>query len=382
MSASTRIIAAVLVVLALLLGVLSIFVGRRPAPVATSAVPAPVATFPVVIASRLLPAGQPIAPDAVRVIQLPVQPTGAYTKVEEVVGHTPRVPIDSGLPLTLSGLAQGLTLTLKPGERGVAVPVDEVSGAGNAVQAGDYVDVFVTMKAPETGATGGQNDRNIARLLISRARVLAYGASSLTNGAPAQGTAPAPGANAQAMVDQQRQMARSAVLAVPVDQVDGLVLATQMGRLTLALRFPEDGGAVDSALFQAPGPVVRARSDLPAAERDRLAAPDNKAFAGMDSVGLAGGVSLPAAMATVPALPDASTTIRSSRLGARGGMAHARGYVEVIRGMDISREAANGSTPRSAVGTPPLPGLSAGMDQATIPLPSPSSVINSSGGGR
>lgn len=378
MSTSTKLIAAALVALAILLGVLSLFVGRRPAPAAAEVAVAPVATFPVVIASRLLAAGQPIPADAVRVIQLPVQPTGAYTKVEEVVGHIPRVPIDTGLPLTVNGLAQGLTLTLKPGERGVAVPVDEVSGAGNAIQAGDYVDVFFTMKAPDAGSGGGANDRNIARLLVSRARVLAYGTSSLSNGAaPAvQGGTPAPGTNSQAMIDQQRQMARSAVLAVPVEDVDALVLATQTGRLTLALRYPEDGGVVESALFQAPAPVVRARPDLPAAERGRLGAPDNRAFAGIDSIGLGGGLSSP--MSAVPSpvgMPSGAATVRAPLRRAPGNS----GVVEVIRGTDISREAANGSGGRTSgsAGQPAPTGIS---NVGAMPPPLPAGMLNSAGG--
>ncbi|WP_347554372.1 Flp pilus assembly protein CpaB [Robbsia sp. KACC 23696] len=380
MSTPTKLIAAALVILAILLGVLSIFVGRRPAPAALGTAVTPVATFPVVIASQLLPAGQAISADAVRVVQLPVQPTGAYTKVEEVVGHIPRVPIDTGLPLTINGLAQGLTLTLKAGERGVAVPVDEVSGAGNAIQAGDYVDVFFTMKAPEAGtagAGGGPSDRNIARLLVSRARVLAYGASSLTNGAApaAQGGTPAPGTNSQAMIDQQRQMARSAVLAVPVEDVDALVLATQAGRLTLALRYPEDSGVVQSALFQAPAPVVRARSDLPATERSRLLDPDNRAYAGIDTLGLGGGLSSP--MSAVP-LPSAVPTVRTPRAGGR-----APGLVEVIRGTDISHEAANGTTGRTSGGTAgqSMPAATDG-GAGTTPPPLPAGLMNGSGGAR
>lgn len=376
MSTPTKLIAAALVALAILLGVLSLFVGRRPPPAAADVAVVPVATFPVVIASRLLAAGQPITADAVRVILLPVQPTGAYTKVEEVVGHVPRVPIDIGLPLTVNGLAQGLTLTLKPGERGVAVPVDEVSGAGNAIQAGDYVDVFFTMKAPETGAGGGMNDRNIARLLISRARVLAYGTSSLSNGAApaAQVGTPAPGTNSQAMLDQQRQMARSAVLAVPVEDVDALVLATQTGRLTLALRYPEDSGVVESALFQAPSSIVRARANLPAAERDRLTAPDNRAFAGLDSTGLSGGLSsavpAPVGIPSAAAAPSSSPRRRTSTYS---------GVVEVIRGAEVSREAANGSSgrPADSTGQPAPSGATSAM-----PPPLPAGLLNPTGGAR
>jgi pilus assembly protein CpaB len=318
MSASTRIIAAVLLVLAIVLGVLAFFVGRRPvAPPAIAAASAPpAATFPVVIANRPLEAGQSIPGDAVRVVQFPVQPTGALSKVEDVIGHIPRVGIDPGIPLTENSLSAGLPLDLKPGERGIAVPVDEVVGAGNAIQAGDFVDVFVTVRAPlaiPNNPAGG--DRSVARLLLAKLRVLAYGTDSLS-----------PAASAQRQQGQPRSQARSAVLAVPVQDANDLILASQTGKLTLALRYPKDNALPDPDLFVAPERIFPSKPNLQADAKAQLDSPENQAFAGFDTGALIG--------SSDGAPPKGAPR----RVIARGpARPVASDYVEIVRGTEIQR---------------------------------------------
>lgn len=341
MSASTKIIAAVLVALALLLGVMAVLVGRRPVPAGTEAgVPAvQVQTFPVVVAARELNAGDVIASSAVRVVQMPVQPQGAYSRIQDVIGHTPRVGVAKGIPLTESGLNQGLPLSLKVGERGVAIAVDEVTGAGNSVQAGDYVDVFIIVKASDASLSAPGTERMVARLLLSRLRVLSYGTDSLVP-STAQPTE-------ISSRDAQRQQARSAVLAVPVADVDKLVLASQTGRLMLALRYPEDLQVPDPALFELPSPVLTPRAGLSASARDAVNAPVNTAFAGTDSpalVGVASSGSRSANASSLPAPlpgammgnPNGSTALPTVMSPFSSGRS-----VEVIRGGELKRESVN-----------------------------------------
>ena len=120
---------------------------------------------------------------------------------------------------------------LQPGERALAVAVDEVSGGGNRILPGDFVDVFFMLdKSSEVQA--GQ-----ARLLQSQLRVLAYGANSLDG--PEEKSLLQQGAPAQP--------AKTAVLAVPVERVSELMLASRAGRLQLALRPLGDAGVPDIA---------------------------------------------------------------------------------------------------------------------------------------
>ncbi|MCY0388174.1 Flp pilus assembly protein CpaB [Robbsia sp. Bb-Pol-6] len=317
MTTSIRITASILVFLAVVLGILAFVVGRRPVPpLATAPVAiAPARTFPVVVADRALLAGQPIPADAVRVVQMPVYPTAAHSRVADVVGQVPRVVINSGMPLTEGILHQGLPLSLRTGERGVAIPVDEVVGAGNAIQAGDRIDVFFTIRAPD-GAT--QNpDRTVARLLLANLRVLAYGSDSL-----------APVAQA-ANRDTLRSQARSAVLAVPVADVDALILAAQVGKLTLALRFPLDPETPAPDLFAAPRPGLAMRDPSSADARLRADTPVNRAFAGVDSASLDGAPVVRVALAPVPVVGA----------GGHGVSRPAQTRdVEVIRGVDVKHQ--------------------------------------------
>ena len=334
----------VLVLLAVILGILAFVVGRRPPPVSGPQVHAgpSIPTFPVVVAAHALDAGRSIDADGVRVVQLPVQPTGAFARTQDVIGHVPRVAIPSGLPLTENGLNQGLPLTLTSGERGVAIPIDEVAGVGNGVQAGDYVDVFYSARAP--GAANGVqgSDRAIARLLLARVRVLAYGVDSLVPSASASGGSPL-------NRDTMHAQARSAVLAVPLADVAELVLATQSGKLTLALRYPDDKQEPDKDLFASPANVLSTRADLSAVQLAQLKRPENSAYAGVDSLSLVGQTLGDAGRAQPPLpggtiedhLPAAAPRAPRSR---RAPAPVSDGLIEVIRGGDIKREASDGSS--------------------------------------
>ena len=68
-------------------------------------------------------------------------------------------------------------------------------------------------------------------MLLSRLRVLAYGAGAVNEAKRAEG--------AEQMM-ARREGAKTAVLSVPLEQVSKLVMAQQAGRLALALRNPRD----------------------------------------------------------------------------------------------------------------------------------------------
>ena len=296
----TRIAAVLLIALAVLLAIIAFSLGRRamkPAsqPVAANAsssgsteTAAPAASS-VVTAADALPAGQPITAAALRLAGNPQPPAGSYTHTNAVIGDIPLVDIPAGTTITNGLLAHGVALALKPGERALALPVDELAGAGNRILPGDYVDVFLSLKP--TQATGNDHTKEFtqARLLLSRLRVLAYGSQDLPSAAPA--------ANQPTSADKSSSKPdnatpppppHTAVLAVPVELVDRLLLGTQDGKLSLALRHPDDSGQPDDALFPQPRPVLAPLASLGAEQRQQLEAPENRAYAGIDGSGLAG----------------------------------------------------------------------------------------------
>ncbi|WP_426270209.1 Flp pilus assembly protein CpaB [Dyella kyungheensis] len=287
----SRIAALVLVVLATVLALVAFTLGKRrpdqdtPPPVAAAPVtapPVPVApakTAHAIVAAQALPAGEVIPAAALRDIAVSTAPEGSYGQIELLVGQVPRVDIPEGTVVTSALLANPIAMQLRPGERALAVPVDEVSGVGYRVQPGDYVDVVVTLKMEELNPAAMGRQHTDSRLLAARLRVLAYGARDLPNVSQ-----PTPATKNEAT----EAAAKMAVLAVPLAEVDPLVLGLQAGKVSLALRHPGDPGMPSDLLFPLPPTVLAPRSDLSAEQRAWLLTPENRAFAGVEDAGLLG----------------------------------------------------------------------------------------------
>lgn len=325
----TKIIAAVLVLLAIALGGYAWVLSRQPAkpppvaaaPAAASSSTARVRTFPVVVAVKPVAAGQAIVADAVRVEQLPINPAGAFKDTTAVIGRVPVFDLGEGTPLVEGQLVSGLALRVEEGERAVAVKADEVMGVGNKVQPGDFVDVFVMLKSD-----GKDVDRTQTRLLLARKRVLAFGNASL-DGLPSKA---ADGRGAPQQQQQRADAARTAVLAVPVAEINRLALGESAGRLLLALRNPLDTSLPDPALLAELPPALQPpaprRGEAPRGPLEGL----DSAQAGLTAVDLVtgGGAAGRRLLAESRAPAAAAGTPRpASGAVARPGM-----EVEMIRG--------------------------------------------------
>ncbi|PRH40495.1 Flp pilus assembly protein CpaB [Burkholderia vietnamiensis] len=301
----TKIIAGLLIAIAVLLGIYAWMLGRS----APASVPAPqVVTAnaaPVVIATHALPAGQPIPADALKVQSISPVPTGAFMDPTMVAGRVPACDIPASAPITPDALVSGLAEDIQPGERAIAVRVDETNAVGNRLRPGNFVDVFLNLKREGGGAMfDGEVSQTQARLLMSKVRVLSFGdatperdSGSTTNGS-----------------NGQPSNARIAVLAVPTAQVDALTLGEATGRLTLALRNPRD----DELAMQ----TVAVRTD------NKLS-PSALAAAGVSLQQLSGTQrNAAAANVNVPPLPSHLQPAVRSAAGATGS----GGSIEVIRG--------------------------------------------------
>lgn len=295
----TRIAALLLVVVAVVLAIAAFTLGRhasRPTVVqangtgttASHSDASQAAMASVVAAASALPAGQPIAASALHLVSVPQAqvPPDSYTSVDAVAGDVPLVDIPADTKITANLLAHGVAMELKPGERALAVPVDELTAAGNRVLPGDYVDVFLSLKPNAAGGYGEKKETTQTRLLLSRLRVLAYGSHNLPQPKTAADTASA--SDKAKTTGNPPPPPHTAVLAVPVNEVDQLLLGTQDGKLSLALRHPEDTGKPDSSLFPPPRRVLAAAARLTPEQRHALDDPENQAYAGIDGAGLAG----------------------------------------------------------------------------------------------
>ncbi|CAI8696327.1 Flp pilus assembly protein CpaB [Burkholderia pyrrocinia] len=296
----TKIIAGLLIAIAVLLGIYAWMLGRSsPAPVPAQqiAVANPVS---VVIAARTLPAGQPIAADALKVQPTASMPVGAFGNPGELVGRVPTRDIPVSSPVVSGALVSGLAEDVQPGERAIAVRVDETNAVGNRLRPGNFVDVFLNLKREASSSMfDGEISQTQARLLLSKVRVLSFGdaTSERDSGNNTNGN------------NGQPSNVRIAVLAVPTAQVDALTLGEASGRLTLALRNPRD----DELAMQ----TVAVRTD------NKLS-PSGLAAAGISLQQLSGTQRNAVANVNVPPLP--SRLPPSVRPGGGGG------GVEVIRG--------------------------------------------------
>ena len=294
----TKIVAGLLIAIAVLLGIYAWVLGRSVSS-PTPAQPMVAATaVPIVIATRALPGGQPIPADALKIQATAPAPAGAFSDLVPLVGRVPIRDIPASTPVVADALVSGLAEDVQPGERAVAVRVDETNAVGNRLRPGNFVDVFLNLKR-EVGSTmlDGEVSQTQARLLLSKVRVLSFGDATAerdsgnNNGGNGQPTG-----------------ARIAVLAVPTAQVDALTLGEATGRLTLALRNPRD----DDLALQ----TVAVRTD------NKLS-PSALAAAGVSLQQLSGTPRTPVASTNLPPLPShLPPPVRPS-----GG-----GGIEVIRG--------------------------------------------------
>ncbi|WP_294995898.1 Flp pilus assembly protein CpaB [uncultured Stenotrophomonas sp.] len=332
----TRIAAVALIGLAVLLAVIALMIGRKPATPAAAApiVHGEVAAITVVEAVARLPAGEPITANGLRLAQRTAPVAGAASSIAAVVGKVPVQDIAEGTAISSSALAQGFSLQLRPGERALAVPVDELVGAGNRILPGDFVDVFLNLRTAQANS-GGPAETAQTRLLLSRLRVLSYGQQDIAPVA-SESTAGNEGdsrndpraaditgsGSSHATASEATQPARSAVLAVPVADANRLLLGAQQGKLFLALRNPADTGLPDLALFPQARGVIDPLRGLDAEQQLALQRPENHAFAGIDGDALAGRGNRP--VRTPPEGPAPASAPRRSAPRASG--------IEIIRG--------------------------------------------------
>lgn len=107
----------------------------------------------VVAATKPLTAGSPIAADSVALVDWPANlpVSGAFTKLEDVIGRSVIYPIDEHQPILDHDVAQagsgiGLTVKIPEGMRAVSVRSSDVIGVAGFLYPGSHVDVLVTSK--------------------------------------------------------------------------------------------------------------------------------------------------------------------------------------------------------------------------------------------
>lgn len=237
----------------------------------------------IAVAAQDMEFGTPLNSDNVQLASWPADsvPQGAYRDAD-----VPRListrnvairPIARGEPILLSRISERAVLSanIPEGMRAVTVPVDAVSGVAGFVTPGDVVDVLLTRQIPGEGASG---DDKMTTLILESVPVLAI----------------------DLRADEQNAEAaegKTATLQANPRDAQKLVLATQVGRLSLALRNIEslDNGSRATVTTRdlGGGYYIRGRSTAPA----------------QPSVAVAGGQPSAAVAAAAPRRPSGPTMV-------------------------------------------------------------------------
>ncbi|WP_101674165.1 Flp pilus assembly protein CpaB [Alloalcanivorax mobilis] len=123
-----------------------------------------------------------------------------------------------------------LQAALPDGFRAMAIPVDDVTGAGGLLQPGDLVDVVSAFRRSD-------QDKPVALVMLRRVPVLAV------RGVLSQGADPAG--------EENRRRNNTVVLSVPEARIPALMLASAEGSLRLAVVGGEERNAVEDPLASA-----------------------------------------------------------------------------------------------------------------------------------
>jgi pilus assembly protein CpaB len=247
---SNRLILLIGVFLAIVAFVSVILISR---PTETEGPPVPT-ELATVVAVVNIPLGTQITADMIREDTLPVENrlAGSFGATSEVIGRTVTREIVAEAQVTeadFSATITGPVSDLIPATyRSIAVQVDQVSGVGTLIKAGDRVDMVVGFtgdkfpvisvdpEAPEgTGITAvsGLNSTSV-KLLLQGMQVIG---TLLPPPTTVEGQPPAEGGEAPATLTGQQEIV---LLSVTAQQAEIIKFAQMDGSISLILRSPDD----------------------------------------------------------------------------------------------------------------------------------------------
>lgn len=204
-------------------------------------------TVPVVVAVRDLYMGLPISPDDVVVRNVipemvPSEPT--FGDLEKVLGRTPRERILANEPIREERLASanagvGLNAIVTPGKRAMTIATDTETAVAGLLNAGNFVDVIVTIKPEDPTAIGA---KFVAETILQEIKVLAVGSNLGGNAAK---EAEAKDAKKKKS-DTTKKMKPSITVEVTPEEAEKLALAQSRGDIHVVLRSDIDILQIDS----------------------------------------------------------------------------------------------------------------------------------------
>lgn len=195
--------------------------------------------------ARALQAGEILKTDNLEMIDWPVSSpiTGAFSRIDEVVGRVVLYPLDKGQPileryLALPGSGGGLAGRIPDGMRALALRSDEVVGVAGFLLPGSHLDVLVTYRADKS-------PEPVTTTVVQDAEVIAAGHQMEPDpaGKPATVTV--------------------VTLLLTPEDAERAVLASTQGSIHFVLR----NGSDKSRTHGAPIPLSQLSGELPGADQ-------------------------------------------------------------------------------------------------------------------
>jgi pilus assembly protein CpaB len=191
-------------------------------------------TQDVIVAAKEIPAGTALTEDMVKLTPYlkTSLPPGFFSSAEAVKGKITKTDLNIAEPMLEGRLGEktGLTMLLTPGQRAMAVQVNEVVGVSGFISPNDRVDVIANITPP------GQGEEK---------------ATSLEN-CPAEQARALGRSDLEERKDGKPQIASSITLELTPDEVEKLSVASREGSIILALR-----GQADDTIVATQGSTAR-----------------------------------------------------------------------------------------------------------------------------
>jgi pilus assembly protein CpaB len=244
---SNRLVLLVGVFLAIVafVGIVLAFQGNRATSGQAPAVPT---ELPTVFAIRGIPLGTKISADMLREAPLAIASRDATAFPDDslVVGKIARKDIATDKQLTADDFDTGNLLTTvdcPPGQRCVALQVDQISGVGTIIRTGDYVDMVVAFSGDKFPIITLDPETNLPVVLPgvnpTTSKVLLQGMQVVGHILPPP-PAPAEGQAAPAEGTALNGQQEIVILSVDAQQLEIIKFAQLDGSISLALRSPDD----------------------------------------------------------------------------------------------------------------------------------------------
>jgi Flp pilus assembly protein CpaB len=214
---------------------------------------APPVNLPTVVAAVDVPLGTVITTDMVTTQTLPVtnRDPNVLGDVSQAIGHTTRRALVTGGQVHSTDFQnRAVPLEVPTGRRAFAISVNQLTGVGNLLDVGDYLDVAISLRVDafpvvqvladgSVTVVAGINPLSVKiPVLLQDVQIIGTIDPPPVVAPAAQQGQPAPSVAPQVALDQTKLL----ILAVTPAQAEILLFARTSGTLDAILRSPADAG--------------------------------------------------------------------------------------------------------------------------------------------